>query len=169
MQWSDTHFSINHQVSSTGLIRNKKSGRLLKPWKNSKGYYVVRLSLGGKNKFVHRIVAFAFIPMIPGKLIINHKNGIPSDNRVENLEWCDKSYNFHHAVKIGLCDGKPNIGHINSQGSKHGASKLKESDIIKMRKLREEGLTLKQISDKFNIAFQTVHKIVTNQRWKHVK
>jgi len=167
MIWKDTQFSVNHQVSSTGLIRNKKSGRILKHWLVN-GYPTIRFTLGGKNQMVHRVVAFAFIPTIEGKDIINHKNGNTQDNRVENLEWCDRSYNFYHAIKIGLCDGRPNKGNIYSQGSKHGAAKLTEANVKEMKKLRKQGLTLKQIGDKFGIAFQTVSKIIRNQRWRHV-
>lgn len=167
MIWKDTEFSINHQVSSTGLIRNKKSGRILKPWL-ANGYPTIRFKLGGKNYLVHRLVALSFIPKEKDKNIINHINGIITDNRVENLEWCDKSYNFYHAISIGLCDGKPNIGHKNSQGSKHGSSKLTEENVKEIRELRNKGLTLIEIGDKFNISFQTVSQIVNKQRWKHV-
>ena len=169
MDWKDTEFSQKHQVSSTGLIRNKKSGRILNPWKNKNGYLVVRFSKGGKNYMVHRVVASAFLEN-PNKLpIINHKNGIVDDNRVDNIEWCNHSYNYHHSVEIGLHDGSPNKGHKNSVGSKNTMSVLKEDDIREIRKLKKQGLTLKQIGDIFNVHFATIGYIVQGKTWSHVK
>lgn len=79
-------------------MRNTKH-RPLKITENAKGYPRVWLSMCGKLKhhFVHRLVASAFLPN-PSKLPeINHINGIKTDNRVENLEWCTVSHNRRHS------------------------------------------------------------------------
>lgn len=166
MIWKATTLNGQYEVSSTGLVKNTKTGRILKPWKNQ-GYN--HINLGNKiRSSVHRLVALAFLPEIEGKDIVNHKNGIRDDNRVENLEWCDKSYNFYHAVEIGLCDGHPNIGHKNSVGSKNTRARLKEKDIKQIRKLRDDGLTLKQIGDIFNVHFATIGYIIQGKTWGHV-
>lgn len=56
----------------------------------------------GKMERRHRVVAESFLPKVAGKDYINHKNGIKTDNRVENLEWCTKSENTTHAYELGL-------------------------------------------------------------------
>lgn len=63
------------------------------------GYYYVRLSKGKaiNNEYVHRLVAKAFIPNPNNYPIINHKNEIRVDNRVENLEWCTNQYNIAYS------------------------------------------------------------------------
>ena len=68
---------------------------------NDKGYYRCNLKKDGKRYdfTVHRLVAIAFLEKPFDKDIINHINGIKTDNRVENLEWCNSSENTIHAVK----------------------------------------------------------------------
>ena len=66
------------------------------------GYFRVHLSKNGIDKkvLVHRLVAQAFIPNPENYPIINHKNEIKSDNRLENLEWCTIKYNNTYGNKI---------------------------------------------------------------------
>ena len=77
-------------------------GQLLKQQKGRDGYNRVALCAHGFHKFclVHRLVAEAFIPSPKTKPYINHKNGIKTDNRVENLEWVSASENSIHSVRV---------------------------------------------------------------------
>lgn len=96
---------VKHNTSKTKEIFRK--GQNLKPLKNHKGYLSIDIGTGKgdrKTVFIHRMVAKAFIPNPkPNKYNqINHKNGIKSDNRAVNLEWCNNSINQLHAYKHGL-------------------------------------------------------------------
>ena len=89
-----------YEVSSLGRVRSFKFGktRVLRPVNNSCGYLQVGLCKRQQNKtkrfLVHRLVAQAFIDNDDsGKNEINHINEDKTDNRVYNLEWCDRSYN----------------------------------------------------------------------------
>ena len=64
------------------------------------GHPRISLSKNGKSKhfFVHRLVAFAFIPNPNNYPIINHKDEIKTNNNVDNLEWCDCKYNSNYGT-----------------------------------------------------------------------
>jgi hypothetical protein len=63
---------------------------------------------------VHRLVAFAFLPVCAGKDQVNHKNSIRTDNRVDNLEWCTPSENSFHGWR------GPRRKKVKIEGSKDG-------------------------------------------------
>lgn len=95
-------YEDRYAVSNTGDVRNIKSGRLLSQWGDKSGYMRVALFRGGCGRqfYVHRLVADAFIPKGSGKLEINHINGDKADNNVSNLEWCTKSDNQKHSYRV---------------------------------------------------------------------
>ena len=99
----------NYSVTKEGKVFSHNINAFLAPF-NCNGY--LRVSLSNKNKFkkylIHRLVAESFIENTENKPFVNHINGNKSDNRLENLEWCNNSENMIHAYKIGLYDMSQN-------------------------------------------------------------
>ena len=87
-----------YEISNLGNIKSLRSGKLMKQSSNRDGYKLVSLTLGGKSKCysVHRLVALTFIPNPLNLPEINHKDENPSNNCVDNLEWCDRKYNLNY-------------------------------------------------------------------------
>lgn len=95
-----------YEVSNLGRVRSLNFNhtgqiRVFKPTTDSYGYLHVGLYKNGKPKTfkVHRLVASAFIEN-PGNLEqVNHKDEDKTNNRVENLEWCDSRYNINYGTR----------------------------------------------------------------------
>ena len=100
--WKDIEgYEGLYQINSEGIVRNKK-GCIRKSKLKKDGYVSITLCKNGEHKtfLVHRLVATAFIPNPNNYTIINHINEDKTDNRVENLEWCSKSYNNTYGTRI---------------------------------------------------------------------
>lgn len=91
------------EVSTFGRVRSVK-GHYYKTWRSRDGYLYVSFSIDGKriSKRINRLVAQTFIPNPDNLPMVNHKNCIRDDNRVENLEFCTASYNSQYREKYGV-------------------------------------------------------------------
>ena len=90
----------DYLVSTDGRVSNGR--KVLKAQLLNSGYLAVGLFKNGKRKncTIHRLVAKTFLPACNGREYVNHKNGIKTDNRLENLEWCNLSENMKHGLAL---------------------------------------------------------------------
>lgn len=99
--WKDiAGYEGKYKVSNYGNIYSVKSNRTLLPLRTLNGY--LSIMFGRKTYSIHRIVATTFLPNPNNYKCVNHKNGNKTDNRVENLEWCNHTMNLIHAYRNGL-------------------------------------------------------------------
>lgn len=92
------------RVVTNGKGMYVKKGRILKPQLNNDGYLYIAFGDNGKfiQRKVHRVIAQTFIPNPDGWAEVNHKDCSRTNNNVDNLEWCSRSYNQKYRGKYGV-------------------------------------------------------------------
>lgn len=102
--WEDIEgYEGLYRISDKGNIFSVRRNIILKQTSDKKGYLRIGLSNNGivKHYQVHRLVAMTFIPNDDeNKNQVNHIDGDKTNNCVENLEWCDNSYNTWHSYNV---------------------------------------------------------------------
>lgn len=173
--WKDIlGFEGLYQISNLGRVKTlkreviRRNGRkttineiIRKPKNHKHNYYMINLIYFKKHKvfMIHRLVAIAFIPNTENKPFVNHKNGIKTDNRVDNLEWCTNGENIKHAHKIGLI--------IPSRGEQHRRSRFTNEQILEIRELINK-ITEKEIAEIYKCNPNIINKIIHRKTWKHI-
>jgi len=126
------------------------------------GYHQLCLSRPGKvkNIKIHRLVMSTFVGPRPEGYQINHKDGIKTNNRVDNLEYVTPSENRLHSYAIGL---------ESQRGEDNNGSKLTEENVHEVRRRLRRGETQTAIADSFNISIGAIHGIANGKNWAYLK
>jgi hypothetical protein len=157
-----------YKISNLGRVLSLKNGchkeDIIKSIRTAcDGYSTVALYTDDKGKMmkVHRLIAVAFIENPLNKPDVNHKNGIKTDNRVENLEWCTKKENTQHAIKNNL---------FKNIGSKAFKAKLKESDVLEIIEIGKQRKrpSYRAIGEKYGVSLDAIFLIIKGKNWKQI-
>lgn len=167
--WKKIEGFENYEISNLGRLKvNLKfrkyrsyQSKILNPSKDKDGYLRTAITKDGKKymKKIHRLVALTFLQNKENKPCVNHKNGIKTDNRIENLEWCTVKENNIHEIKLGLSGQLP--------GEKHHMSKLKEKEVLEIIN-NKDSLYQWQLALAYDISQTQVSRIINKKRWNHV-
>ena len=103
--WKDIKgYEGKYQVSNYGNVKSlnyRRTGneKLMKPTLQNNGYLCVNLYKPLKLYLIHRLVADAFIQNPDNLPCVNHKDENPTNNHVDNLEWCTYEYNLNYGTR----------------------------------------------------------------------
>lgn len=79
-----------YSISPDGIVKNNETKEIFIGYLDHKSKKL-RIKIGGKNEYVHRLVAETYLPNENDYEFVIHKNGVLTDNRVENLKWSSRS------------------------------------------------------------------------------
>lgn len=163
-------FENSHEVSNMGRVRSLDRtdamgrhirGKVLCNVQQTSGYYSLWISFHGKNRryLVHRLVADAFVDNPESKPHVNHKNGIKTDNRAENLEWVTRSENIKHSYEY--------LGRVSPMKGNHRPAtwsrKLTDAQADTIRKSPKTG---RELAAEYGVDPMTISNIRTGKLYR---
>ncbi len=127
---------------------------------NQDGYIVITLTLSGFrfHFLVHRLILLTFIGPCPEGLEACHDNGIPDDNRLENLRYDTHRSNIHDKFKHGTVH----------RGEQIVQSKLTEIEVVRIKRLSELGVPGSVLAEAFGVQRPQICRILKGERWSHI-
>lgn len=144
----------DYDITYDGNVINKHNGHILIGQPNSKGY--LRVCIGKKFYFIHRLVAEKYVPNPDNKEQVNHKDGNKLNNSADNLEWMTNQENRTHAVN----------NFLQLQGEDCPYSKL-NWEAVEYIRANPDHLLQRELAEMFGVARTTISSIVTYRTWKN--
>jgi len=154
------------RVRRIGKAKGAQVGRIKKLTTKANGYVVVGMKNGSVRRveYVHRLVMLAFAASESGRNEVNHIDGNPQNNRLENLEWASRSENQLHAIHV-LKSCSPSA----LPGERNPQSKLTEAQVRQIRELYKTGqYSSRELADMFGVTKSPIKQIIRRKTWRHV-
>lgn len=148
-------------VIASSINRRVDCYKVFKPVLSNR-YYGANL-YGGVNRFYisfHRLIAITFIPNPENKPQVNHKDGNKLNNNAGNLEWVTAIENSRHARRTGLVPA--------AKGIENGQAKLTEQAVREIHQAYCEGISIAELSAKYDVTEATIRMIGLGVNWKHL-
>ena len=152
---------INYCITSHGRIFNKITRQLINT-QIKRGYEKVSFKINNNREYflVHRMLAFYFVPSSNNDYnVVNHLDGVKSNNSLFNLEWTTIQANTQHASIHGLM----------RRGESHSSSKMTNEQALELINFYNNGGTKSEAINNFDFVTKSIaEKIYNKSRWKHL-
>lgn len=144
-----------YSVGSDGSVYGPKGALKASLRSSKKPYLAISTTNPKKTMHVHIMVAEAFIGPCPKGQQVAHKNGDPTDNRLENIQYLSCRENILQKHDHGTM----------AKGDRHGMHKLTEAQAIQI--LSEAG-TFASLGRKYGVDEDTISHLKNGRTWKHL-
>jgi hypothetical protein len=161
--------SLDREVSPKNRVPYWRKGKICKQSKSNLGYMTVGFTVNNVkvNKYVHRLVAEAFITNINNYPQVNHIDCNKTNNRMYNLEWCTNSENHIHASKNGL--NKLHLHRVAYSGEENGRALLTKEQVLEIKqKYIPYKYSAKKLSKEYGVSESCITHILNNTSWKEI-
>jgi len=163
--WKSITGLPGYEISNLGRVKSLKGKieMIRKPNLNRDGYYYIHFTHKGKNvtKKIHRLVCEYFCEGKTDER--NHVDHIDTDklnNVYTNLRWCTHHENILFAWETGIYKNK---------GNEHPLSRLNSENVKEIKKLLSDGVSCREISERYNVTNWCIHDIKQERTWKDIK
>lgn len=149
--------SLDNFVNCRSGAKQLRKGKILQPIKDLTGYFCVNFYKNNKmkRKSVHRIVAETFIPNPHNYPVVNHLDGVKTNDIVSNLEWTTHQANIQHAFNHGL----------RTSGADNPRAKLTWEQVKEIRKAHNphsEEFNISSLAKKYGVSPSCILRIIRN-------
>lgn len=164
--------NTNYYVTEEGNVINNKTQKILKPMTIS-GYHYV--SILGKKRSIHSLVAKCYLIKENDRFEINHKDGNRLNNHYSNLEYLSHVENMRHAYKNGLISIESRKENAEAarkiyknKTNRHTAAKLTKDQVLEIKELLKQKIKQKDIAKKYGVSRTPISHINSGKSWKHI-
>jgi hypothetical protein len=161
--------SLDREVAPNNRVPYWRKGKICKQSKSNLGYMTVGFTVNGikVNKYIHRLVAEAFITNMNNYPQVNHIDCDKTNNRMYNLEWCTNSQNHIHASKNGL--NKLHLHRVAYSGEENGRALLTKEQVLEIKqKYIPYKYSAKKLAKEYNVSKSCITHILNNTSWKEI-
>lgn len=163
--WVSIKNNPNYQISNLGNVKSlnnykRKDNKILSPSLSKSGYYHIGIKKDKKRIYytIHRLIAIHFIENKENYKCVNHIDGNKLNNSIENLEWCNHSYNNKHSYDKGL----------NKNNENHGRAKLSNNDVLLIKEKLNNNISQRKLAIEFNVSQACINRINVNKTWRNL-
>ena len=143
-------------ISNKGCVFDKNYSKAKAVQDNGFGYKKTAFSLPSKklvNRYIHRLVAIAFIPNPNNLPQVGHKDHDKENNCVENLYWVTQKQNTQDGVEAGRINAK-----------KRGkTNQLTLAQLDEIARKRSEGLGVADVARSMGLPRTTISSVLNGR------